>query len=115
MIRVKRGNIKIKRHSKILRAAKNFFSTHSKLFRIANTKVIKAFKYAYIGRKQKKRNFKKLWITRINAAILSKTKLSYSKFIYLFKNKKIKINKKLFSQISIINPKLIQIILNKIF
>ena len=68
MVRVKRGNVARKRRKKILQLAKGYRGAHSRLFRIANQQVMKALRYSYIGRKQKKRFFRKLWITRINAA-----------------------------------------------
>ena len=107
MIRVKKGNNGIKHHKKILKLAKGFFAAHSKLFRTANTKIIKAFQYSYIGRKQKKRFFKNLWLSRINATILHFKIKSYTKFISKLKNNKINLNKKMLSQLMIINPKLI--------
>ena len=68
MARIKRGNVAIKRRKKILKRAKGFRGAHSRLFRIANEQVMKALRYSYIGRKRKKRDFRSLWITRINAA-----------------------------------------------
>ena len=68
MVRVKRGNVARKRRKKILQLAKGYRGAHSRLFRIANQQVMKALRYSYIGRKQKKRFFRKLWITRINLA-----------------------------------------------
>ena len=67
MVRIKRGNIARKRRKKVLKLAKGFKGAHSKLFRVANQQVMKALKYSYVGRKQKKRVFRRLWITRINA------------------------------------------------
>ena len=68
MVRVKRGNVAQKRRQKILNRAKGFRGAHSRLFRTANQQVMKALRYAYVGRKEKKRKFRQLWITRINAA-----------------------------------------------
>ena len=68
MARVKRGNVARKRRNKVLALAKGFRGASSKLFRIANQQVMKALRYAYVGRKRKKREFRSLWITRINAA-----------------------------------------------
>ena len=67
---------------KILKIAKGFRGAHSKLFRVANQQVMKALSYGYVGRKQKKRTFRKLWISRINIATRSNG-LIYSKFIFL--------------------------------
>ena len=84
MARVKRGNVARKRRNKILRLAKGYRGAHSRLFRVANQQIMKALRYSYVGRKQKKRTFRKIWITRINAA--SKLNgLSYSRLIYNFK------------------------------
>ena len=68
MVRVKRGNVARKRRKKILRFAKGYKGAHSRLFRVANQQVMKALRYSYIDRKQKKRTFRKLWIRRINTA-----------------------------------------------
>ena len=80
MARVKRGVTARRRHKKILKLAKGYYNARRKVFRVANQAVIKAGQYAYIGRKQKKRNFRSLWITRINAAARLKG-LSYSRFM----------------------------------
>ena len=68
MVRVKRGNVARKRRKKILQLAKGYRGAHSRLFRVANQQVMKALRYSYVGRKQKKRAFRRLWIVRINAA-----------------------------------------------
>ena len=68
MVRVKRGNVARKRRKKILNLAKGYRGAHSRLFRVANQQVMKALRYSYVGRKQKKRMFRRIWITRINAA-----------------------------------------------
>lgn len=81
MVRIKRGNVARKRRKKILQSAKGYRGAHSKLFRVANQQVMKALRYAYVGRKRKKRIFRQIWITRINAA----AKLNgsnYSRFIH---------------------------------
>ena len=80
MARVKRGVQARRRHKKIIRQAKGYYNARRKVFRVAKQAVIKAQQYAYIGRKQKKRNFRSLWITRINAAARSNG-LSYSRFM----------------------------------
>lgn len=100
MSRVKRGNVARKRRNKILSLAKGFRGSSSKLFRIANQQVMKALRYAYVGRKRKKREFRSLWITRINAAArLKDTK--YSSLISLLKADKIAINRKMLAQIAV--------------
>ena len=80
MARVKRGVMARRRHKKILDLAKGYYNARRKVFRVAKQAVIKAQQYAYIGRKQKKRNFRSLWITRINAAARING-LSYSRFM----------------------------------
>ncbi len=104
MVRVKRGNVARKRRKKILRFSKGFRGAHSCLFRVANQQIMKALRYSYVGRKQKKRVFRKLWITRINSA--SKiNNLTYSKLIHNFKKSNIDLNRKMLSQIAIIDTK----------
>ena len=80
MARVKRGVTARRRHKKILKQAKGYYNARRKVFRVAKQAVTKALQYAYIGRKQKKRNFRSLWITRINAAARING-MSYSRFI----------------------------------
>ena len=80
MARVKRGVQARRRHKKVLNLAKGYYNARRKVFRVAKQAVIKAQQYAYIGRKQKKRNFRSLWITRINAAARSNG-MSYSRFM----------------------------------
>jgi large subunit ribosomal protein L20 len=100
MSRVKRGNVARKRRNKILSLAKGFRGSSSKLFRIANQQVMKALRYAYVGRKRKKREFRSLWITRINAAArLEGT--NYSALINTLKMSNISINRKMLAQIAV--------------
>ena len=80
MARVKRGVQARRRHKKVLSQAKGYYNARRKVFRVAKQAVIKAQQYAYIGRKQKKRNFRSLWITRINAAARING-MSYSRFM----------------------------------
>ena len=80
MARVKRGVTARARHKKTLKAAKGYFNARRKVYRVANQAVIKAQQYAYIGRKQRKRQFRALWIVRINAAA-RQFGLSYSRLI----------------------------------
>nr|YP_010241980.1 ribosomal protein L20 [Coscinodiscus granii]YP_010242041.1 ribosomal protein L20 [Coscinodiscus granii]QTI82895.1 ribosomal protein L20 [Coscinodiscus granii]QTI82956.1 ribosomal protein L20 [Coscinodiscus granii]UPO65225.1 ribosomal protein L20 [Coscinodiscus granii]UPO65244.1 ribosomal protein L20 [Coscinodiscus granii] len=102
MVRVKRGNVARKRRNKILQLAKGYRGAHSRLFRVANQQIMKALRYSFVGRKQKKRTFRKIWITRINAA--SKLNgLSYSKLIHNFKKSNIELNRKMLSQIAILD------------
>jgi large subunit ribosomal protein L20 len=86
----------------ILNLAKGYRGSHSRLFRVANQQVMKALTYSYIGRKQKKRIFRKLWITRINS-ISRLNNLTYSKVIHNFKNSKIELNRKMLAQIAVLD------------
>jgi len=80
MARVKRGVMARRRHKKVLAQAKGYYNARRKVFRVAKQAVTKALQYAYIGRKQKKRHFRTLWIARINAAARTNG-MSYSRFI----------------------------------
>jgi large subunit ribosomal protein L20 len=103
MVRVKGGNISRKHRKKILYLAKGFRGSHSKIFRMANEQVMKALKYSYVGRKQKKNQFRKLWITRINATVRKEYNINYSRFINKIKIQKIKLNRKMLAQIAIMD------------
>ena len=113
MVRVKRGNVARKRRKRILRLAKGYKGAHSRLFRVANQQVIKALRYAYVGRKQKKRSFRKLWITRINS-VAKINNLNYSKLINLFKKTNIDLNRKMLSQLAILDPAAFTKIINEV-
>ena len=103
MARVKRGNVARKRRKKILKLAKGFRGSHSKLFRTANQQVMKALRYAYRDRRNRKRDFRLLWITRINAAARQEG-LSYSKLIGQLKKANIEINRKMLAQMAVLDP-----------
>jgi len=100
MPRVKRGVTARKRHKKIIKLAKGYRGSLSKLFRPANQAVLKALSHAYRGRKLKKRDFRKLWIARINAAARANG-ISYSRFINGLKKAGIQINRKMLSEMAI--------------
>ncbi len=100
MARVKRGTTTKRRHKKVLKQAKGYFGAKSKLFKTANQAVMKSLNYAYIGRKTRKRDFRKLWITRINAAARLNG-MSYSKFINGLKKSEIEVNRKMLSEMAI--------------
>jgi large subunit ribosomal protein L20 len=102
MVRVKRGNVASKRRKKILKFAKGFKGAHSRLFRTANGQVMKALVYSYVGRKQKKKNFKKLWICRVNAAARNEG-LTYSRLRNSLKKSSIGLNLKMLAQLSILD------------
>jgi len=102
MVRVKRGNVARKRRTKILNLAKGFKGAHSRLFRVSNGQVMKALIYSYIGRKRRKRDFKKLWICRINSASRL-SGVSYSKFRHLLKKSSISLNAKMLAQLALLD------------
>ena len=103
MPRVKGGTISRARHKKVMKLAKGYFGSKHRLYRTANEQVMHSLKYAYRDRRQKKREFRKLWITRINAAC-RQNGISYSKFINGLNKADIVINRKLLSEIAIDNP-----------
>ena len=100
MARVKKAINAKKKHKKILKLAKGFYGAKSKLFRPANEAVMRALRCAYVGRKLRKRDFRRLWITRINAATRING-MSYSTFINGLKNANIEINRKMLSEMAI--------------
>lgn len=104
MARVTGGMTTRRRHKKILKLAKGYRGGKSKLFRTANEAVMKSLVYAYVGRKHKKRDFRKLWIARINAAARMNG-MSYSRFMNGLKKADIQMNRKMLSEIAIADPK----------
>lgn len=100
MSRVKRGIRTRARHKKILKQAKGYFGKKSKLFKVANQAVLKSGNYAYRDRRQKKRDFRSLWITRINAACRLNG-ISYSRFMNGLKKSGIELDRKVLSDIAI--------------
>jgi len=100
MTRVKRGNVSRKRHKKVLKLAKGFRGSHSKLFRTANQQVMKALRNAYRDRRKKKRDFRRLWITRINAAARLQG-ISYSQLINKLDKANIALNRKMLAQLAV--------------
>ena len=103
MARVKGGTIHHARRKKVLKQAKGYFGSKHRLYKTANEQVMHSLKYAYRDRKQKKRDFRKLWITRINAACRM-NEISYSKFINGLSKANVEINRKMLSEIAIENP-----------
>lgn len=103
MARVKGALHTRKRRKKILKFAKGFRGAKSKNFRVANQAVMKSLVYAYVGRKQKKRDFRRLWITRISAAA-KMNGMNYSTFMNGLKKAGIEINRKMLSEIAIADP-----------
>ena len=104
MTRVKGGTISRARHKKVLKEAKGYFGSKHRLYRTAHEQVMHSGNYAYRDRRQKKRDFRKLWITRINAACRC-NEISYSRFINGLSIAGVVINRKMLSEIAIDNPK----------
>ena len=104
MARVKRGNVARKRRNKILRLARGFQGSNGSLFRTANQRVMKALCNAYRDRRRRKRDFRRLWIARINAASRLNG-LSYSRLIGGLKKAEVKINRKMLAQLAVNDPK----------
>ena len=102
MTRVKRGPVAKNRRRKVLKEAKGYFGSKHRLYRTAQEQVFKSGQYAYRDRKQNKRNFRKLWITRINAAC-RENEISYSKFINGLSKAGLLINRKMLSELAIDN------------
>lgn len=107
MARVKSGIITKKKHKKVLKLAKGYWMTRHKQFKKAKEAVLHAGEYAYSGRKAKKRDFRRLWIIRLNAAVRS-LGIKYSRFIKELKDKKIELDRKILSQIAVEYPKIFQ-------
>ena len=104
MARVKRAKNARKNHKKVLKLAKGYYGGKSRLYKTANESVIRAMRNAYVGRKNKKRDYRSVWIARINAATRMND-LSYSKFMNGMKLAGIDINRKMLSEIAINDPK----------
>ncbi|MCL2202219.1 MAG: 50S ribosomal protein L20 [Oscillospiraceae bacterium] len=103
MARVKRAMVTRARRKRILKLAKGYWGSKSKHFKMANQAVMKSLTYAYIGRKQKKRDFRKLWITRISAACKANG-MNYSRFMHGLKISGINLNRKMLSEMAIHEP-----------
>jgi len=103
MARVKGAMATRKRRKKVLKLAKGYFGGKSRLFRTAKEAVMKSGQYAYIGRKQKKRDFRRLWITRISAGCRANG-VNYSTFMNGLKKAGIDLNRKMLSEIAIADP-----------
>lgn len=101
------------RRKKILKSAKGYFLSRSKVYTVAKNAVEKAGVYAYIGRKQKKRHFRSLWIARINAAVRAEG-LSYSKFIAKLAEQGIELNRKVLADLALNNPQAFKEIVAKV-
>ncbi len=112
-MRIKRGVNAAKKRRAVLKSAKGYRGAKSKLYRVAREQVMKSGQYAYIGRKQKKRDFRALWITRINAACRLNG-ISYSKFINGLKVKGIDLNRKVLADMAVRQPESFTALVNQV-
>lgn len=104
MPRVKGGTVTRKRRKKVLKLAKGYFGSKHTLYKVANQQVMKSLMYAYRDRRQKKRDFRKLWVTRINAAARMNG-LSYSRLMHGLKLAGIEVNRKMLAELAIADEK----------
>ncbi len=111
MARIKGAVTTRKRRKKILKLAKGFYGAKSKQFRTANQAVMRSLTNAYIGRKQKKRDFRSLWITRISAACRMND-INYSRFMHGLKMAKIDLNRKMLAEIAVSDPEAFTALVN---
>ena len=103
MARIKRATMAHKRRKKVLKLAKGYYGSKSRLFRVAKQAVMKSGQYAYIGRRLKKRDFRRLWITRISTGCRMNG-ISYSQFMNGLKKADVTLNRKMLSEIAIHDP-----------
>ncbi len=104
MARVKTSNITRKKHKKVLKRAKGYYGAKHYRFRMAKQAVMKSGQYSYVGRKDKKSNFRKLWIARINAAARMNG-MTYSTFVNGLKKANVVINRKMLAELAVSDPK----------
>lgn len=112
-MRVKRGKSKTKKHKKVLKKAKGYRLTYSKLYRRAKEALLHAGQYSYNHRKKRGNDFRRLWIQRINGA-LDSYDMSYSKFIGALKKEKIDLNRKMLSEIALNRPEIFEEIVEQV-
>jgi large subunit ribosomal protein L20 len=112
MTRIKTGPFRRRHHNKILKITKGQFGTRSRLFRRANEAMLKSFWYAYRDRRTRKRDLRRLWITRINAAA-RQNGLSYSRLMYAMKGANIAINRKMLADLAVRDPQAFAAVVSK--
>ncbi|HOO25226.1 MAG TPA: 50S ribosomal protein L20 [Clostridiales bacterium] len=113
MARIKGATMTRKRRNKVLKLAKGYYGSKSKLFRTAKQAVMKSGQYAYVGRKQKKRDFRRLWITRISAAAKANG-MNYSTFINGLKKADINLNRKMLAELAVSDPAAFTALVDKV-
>ncbi len=115
MPRTKTGTTRRRRHKKVLKLNKGYRGTNSRLYKRAKEAALHAGQYAFIGRKLRKRDMRKLWIMRINGALTEiGAKLNYSRFINALKREKIELNRKMLSEIAVNDAKAFKAIVDKV-
>jgi len=107
MVRIKRGLVKRRKHKKVLKEARGYYGSKSRSYKIAKEQLLKSMSYAYRDRKNNKRNFRRLWITRINAAARING-ISYNEFINGLKKASVSINRKILSELAVSDPNAFQ-------
>ena len=112
-MRAKTGYVRKRRHKKVLKRTKGMRMTKGRLYRVSKEADLHAGQYAFIGRKLRKRDFRKLWIQRINAA-LSEFDLKYSRFINLLKKTKIELNRKILAELAVNDQETFAAIVKKV-
>lgn len=113
MPRVKRGTVRAKKRKRLLKHAKGFRWRRKNVYRLAKEAVHHAWANSYIGRKQKKRNFRRLWNIQINAAV-REHELSYSKFIHALKQNKIELDRKILAELAKNSPEVFKQLVDKV-
>jgi len=111
-MRVKTGPFRQKRHKKVLALTKGYRMTKSRLYKVAHEAALHAGQYAYAGRKRRKRDFRKLWIIRLNAAV-RELGLTYNQFISGLKKAKIELDRKILADLALSDPKTFKLIVEK--
>lgn len=113
MVRVKGGMVTRRKHKKVLKLAKGYWMTRHKQIKKAEEAVLHAGEYAFAGRKLKKRDFRTLWIIRLNIA-LRELGMTYSRFIAMAKTKKIELDRKILAQLAVEQPKIFKKIVDSV-
>ena len=113
MPRTKGGVVSRRRRNRVLKQAKGFFGSKHCLYKVANQQVMKSLVYAYRDRKNNKRNFRKLWIVRINAAVRARG-MSYSRFVNACKKANIVVNRKMLADLAVKDPEAFDVVFEAI-
>ncbi|MCR4317090.1 MAG: 50S ribosomal protein L20 [Planctomycetes bacterium] len=113
MVRVKRGNVKRKRRAKVMKRVKGFYGKRSRNYRQAISSAKRADRYSFTGRKQRKRQFRELWIQRINAACRI-SDISYNRFIHGLAKASIELDRKMLAHLAVVDPSGFELIVTKV-